>query len=43
MLRAHVERYILLRQTLGYKLRNKSGNLRTFARFAADKLSLIHI
>jgi len=37
MLRAHVERYILLRQTLGYKLRNKSGNLRTFARFAADK------
>jgi integrase/recombinase XerD len=37
MLIAHVERYVLLRQTLGYKLRDKGGNLRTFARFAADK------
>jgi integrase/recombinase XerD len=37
MLMAHVERYILLRQTLGYKLRDKAENLRTFARFAADK------
>lgn len=37
MLIAHVERYLLLRQTLGYKLRDKAGNLRTFARFAADK------
>lgn len=37
MLIAHVERYIRLRQTLGYKLRDKSGNLHTFARFAADR------
>lgn len=37
MLIAHVERYILLRQTLGYKLRDKAANLRAFARFAADK------
>ena len=35
MLIAHVERYISLRQTLGYKLRNTSRNLRAFARFAA--------
>ncbi len=37
MLIAHVERYILLRQTLGYKLCGKAENLRRFARFAADK------
>lgn len=37
MLMAYVEWYILLRQTLGYKLRDKAGNLRTFARFAADR------
>jgi integrase/recombinase XerD len=37
MLIAHVERYLLLRQTLGYKLHDKSRNLRTFARFAAAK------
>jgi integrase/recombinase XerD len=37
MLMAHVEKYILLRQTLGYKLRGKTKNLRAFARFAADK------
>jgi integrase/recombinase XerD len=37
MLMTHVERYILLRQTLGYKLRDKAGNLRTFARFAAER------
>ena len=37
MLIAHVERYISLRQTLGYKLRDLSGNLRAFARFATDR------
>jgi integrase/recombinase XerD len=37
MLIAHVERYILLRQTLGYKLRGKAENLRRFARFSADR------
>lgn len=37
MLIAHVERYIRLRQTLGYKLRELSGNLGAFARFATDK------
>ena len=37
MLIAHVERYLSLRQMLGYKLRNTSGNLRAFARFAAGK------
>jgi integrase/recombinase XerD len=37
MLIAPVERYLSLRQTLGYKLKGKSGNLRKFARFAADK------
>jgi integrase len=37
MLIAHVERYISLRQTLGYKLRDLSGNLDAFARFAADR------
>jgi integrase/recombinase XerD len=37
MLIAHVERYISLRQTLGYKLRDLSGNLCAFARFATDK------
>ena len=34
MLNIHVERYIALRQTLGYKLRELSANLRAFARFA---------
>ena len=37
MLIAHVERYIRLRQTLGYKLRDKAENLRTFALFAAER------
>jgi integrase/recombinase XerD len=37
MLMAHVERYISLRQALGYKLHDKAANLRTFARFAADR------
>jgi integrase/recombinase XerD len=37
MLTAHVERYLSLRQMLGYKLRNTSGNLRAFARFAAGR------
>jgi len=35
MLKIQVERYIALRQTLGYKLRELSANLRAFARFAA--------
>jgi len=37
MLSAHVERYISLRRTLGYKLREVAGNLRGFAKFAADR------
>ena len=37
MLIAHVERYVSLRQALGFKLRNISSNLRAFARFAADR------
>ncbi|GAC1528897.1 MAG: tyrosine-type recombinase/integrase [Chloroflexota bacterium] len=37
MLIAHAERYILLRQTLGFKLEDLSGNLNAFARFAAHK------
>ncbi len=37
MLIAHVERYILLRQTLGFKLREVSRILRAFAKFAVDK------
>ncbi len=37
MLIAHVERYLSLRQTLGFELRNLSRNLRAFARFAADQ------
>jgi len=37
MLIALVERYILLRQTLGYKLRDLAASLRAFATFAANK------
>jgi len=37
MLMAHVERYISLRQTLGFQLRELSGSLRAFARFAANR------
>lgn len=37
MLIAQVERYLSLRQTLGFRLREASRNLRTFARFAADR------
>ena len=37
MLIAHVERYLSLRQTLGYKLRETSANLRAFARFAVHR------
>ena len=37
MLIAHVERYISLRQTLGFKLRDVSAKLRAFARFADDR------
>jgi integrase len=37
MLTTHVERYLALRRTLGYKLRNPSTNLRSFARFADAK------
>jgi integrase/recombinase XerD len=33
----HVERYISLRQTLGYKLRKLSANLRGFAKFADER------
>lgn len=35
MLMAHVERYLALRRTLGYKLRQTATNLRAFARYAA--------
>ena len=34
MLSAHVERYLALRRALGFKLRDLSRELRTFARFA---------
>ena len=37
MLITQVERYVSLRQALGYKLRNTSGNLRAFAQFAAER------
>jgi integrase/recombinase XerD len=37
MLIAHAERYISLRQTLGFKLEDLSGNLNAFARFAVDR------
>lgn len=37
MLIAHVERYLSLRQTLGYKLRETSANLRAFAKFAIHR------
>lgn len=42
MLAAHVERYLSLRQTLGFKLDELARNLRAFAKFAADR-SDIHI
>lgn len=37
MLSDHVERYLTLRRTLGYKLLNTGRNLQAFARFASDK------
>jgi integrase/recombinase XerD len=37
MLTAHVERYVRLRQTLGFKLRDASRQLRAFAGFAAGR------
>ena len=37
MLTAHVERYVALRQALGFKLRNVSRQLGAFARFAAAR------
>jgi integrase/recombinase XerD len=37
MLITHAERYISLRQTLGFKLKDLSGNLNAFARFAGDR------
>ena len=37
MLMAQVERYISLRQKLGYQLRELSGSLRAFAKFATDR------
>lgn len=37
MLMVQVERYISLRQNLGYQLRELSGSLRAFAKFATDR------
>jgi integrase/recombinase XerD len=37
MLIVQAERYISLRQTLGFKLKDLSGNLSAFARFAGDR------
>ena len=37
MLTAHIERYVALRQTLGFKLRDTARHLRGFARFAAAR------
>jgi integrase len=37
MLIAHVERYLSLRQRLGFRLRQLSRNLRAFAQFATDR------
>lgn len=37
MLTALVERYVALRQTLGYRLRNAASHLRAFAQFAAAR------
>ena len=37
MLTDHVERYIALRQALGFKLRSVSGRLHVFARFATAR------
>jgi integrase/recombinase XerD len=34
MLTAHIERYVALRQTLGFRLRDTARHLRAFARFA---------
>jgi integrase/recombinase XerD len=37
MLIASVERYLFIRRTLGYKLRELSGSLRAYAHFAAER------
>lgn len=37
MLTTHVERYVSLRQALGFKLRDASRHLHCFARFAAER------
>ena len=37
MLSDHVDRYLALRRTLGYKLHNAGRNLQAFAAFAGDK------
>ena len=37
MLTAHIERYVALRQTLGFRLRGVARRLHTFARFAAAR------
>ena len=37
MLSGHVERYLALRRTLGFKLRNTERNLQAFARFATNQ------
>jgi integrase/recombinase XerD len=37
MLTAHIDRYVALRQTLGFKLRDTARLLHAFARFAAAR------
>ena len=37
MLNDHVERYLMLRRSLGYKLRDTARNLQAFAGFASDR------
>jgi integrase/recombinase XerD len=37
MLSGSIERYLFIRKTLGYKLRELSGSLRTYAHFAAER------
>lgn len=37
MLSSHVDRYLAVRRTLGYKLHNTARNLQAFAAFASDK------
>ena len=37
MLTAHIERYVALRQALGFRLRDTARRLRAFARFATAR------